>query len=393
MLRRLNSLKLNSLRPAKLKSLWLGNLWPARGDPLGIYDKARRPLNVRGQPSEVRVDHVEDEALEPWVLEFRERDIRHLLPLPCLLESLIKLRQRDSLEQSGVIGPIGLSWPIVPHPTRWHGQAPMDTEGVGNPYEDLDNNSVVKENSIHEGMGPWQCLAWGGTTVDAPVLIRLKRQESARPVKPPHASRDKGKATDSKENSDDSSSEDERLPNNPPDSNMASRMKNLVRGSSSGLSSGRPQAKELDADTLDYLIANTLKNVTSALLEFSHIHARDKGPTKAFKKKLESKDAKLKAKETELAEVQDDLDMTSTRMREELEKEYHEKQVALQEKQEYLDGQQAIRDEYGYLSMEVFYEGEKVLAGQTPEASARQPARALANKLMDVVQLSQPSTD
>uniref|UniRef100_A0A803PL91 Uncharacterized protein n=1 Tax=Cannabis sativa TaxID=3483 RepID=A0A803PL91_CANSA len=44
-----------------------------QGNPQGTYDEVGRPLNVRGQLSEVGVNHVEEEALEPWVLEYGDQ--------------------------------------------------------------------------------------------------------------------------------------------------------------------------------------------------------------------------------------------------------------------------------------------------------------------------------
>uniref|UniRef100_A0A803NY04 Uncharacterized protein n=1 Tax=Cannabis sativa TaxID=3483 RepID=A0A803NY04_CANSA len=91
------------------------------------------------------------------------------------------------------------------------------------PPEDLDHIPAVKEVGKKKRSAPEREKA---------------RQESARPVQPPPASRHKGKVVASEDNSDDSSSEDERLPDNPPD-DMASKMRDLVKRSLGGSSSSR----------------------------------------------------------------------------------------------------------------------------------------------------------
>uniref|UniRef100_A0A803PMN8 Uncharacterized protein n=1 Tax=Cannabis sativa TaxID=3483 RepID=A0A803PMN8_CANSA len=384
MSRRLNSLNLNSPRLGKLRSLWLGNLWLAKVRNLRLVRMVilrLSELNLQlgqGQPSKEGVEHVEEEAPKPWVLKYGPHaEQGAMFPLhPYCREkaNFFRLAREENFRKYGLYPPT------------------QDTKGVGNPLEDPDDTPTVKEDR------------------NLPSL-------------PSHhlASRDKGKAIAFEESSDDSSFEDDRLSNNPLDGQPTCGYKYSFKehsSSSSSETSGKAAQKhsratfstkgekekdvahnyignffpsvddqlhDLDADTLDYLIASTLKDATSVLLNLIHARARAKGSTTAFKKKHERKDVELKAKEVDLAKVQANLDLTSTSLRE------------VQEQDEYLDLSMEVNLKYmesplreSWLAQDrKLYESwpridwadqsdEEVLADHTLELPVNQPAGALA---------------
>uniref|UniRef100_A0A803QCZ9 Uncharacterized protein n=1 Tax=Cannabis sativa TaxID=3483 RepID=A0A803QCZ9_CANSA len=247
----------------------------------------------------------------------------HILSLPTKRCNICKLACEQNFKKYGLYLP---------------GQ---NTEGVRSPPKDPDDTLAVKE------------------VIQKKRPVPKQENEFARLVQPPPTSKDKGMDASSENSFDETSFKDER-------------MKNLVKRSSGGSSSGRSHAKvaktigssdvtqnglppplsgkclpsvdeqlqDLDVDTLNYLTTNTLKDVTP------HAHDMAKGSTIVFKKKLESNDAKLKAKEAELVEVHADLDLTSPQLKEAA-------------------------------------QGDEVLASQTLNASTDQPTRALASQAMD----------
>uniref|UniRef100_A0A803NK92 Uncharacterized protein n=1 Tax=Cannabis sativa TaxID=3483 RepID=A0A803NK92_CANSA len=228
-----------------------------------------------------------------------------------------------------------------------------------------------------------QYLARGGTTDNTPVLLGLENKTLVG--LPDHCLRQETKA---------------RIrnlakgPSGPPPANQHVVMDPPLRSTPPPhRSSGKAAQRHSQVTCL-----SKGDRAIEVLLMLSHAHARAKGSTTAFKKKLEGKEVELKANEDALTKVHVDLDSTLTRLgnvqhqlKKELEKECKEKYATL-------DEQQAIKDKYLDLSTERGRElyksrllvkqvsqGVKVLASQTLETPTGQPMGTLAGQPVETL--------